>query len=571
MTFKDLYLLTYKNAQPFDGEKNMGQLMFSILLEHLINEDLRGDGSVGIIDLYCYCIYLNCIGLSDIEMSFAESSTFTEDKMYTDAILFDYFNKDELFEDCRASIEKMPKYLLKNIGLKSVRADAKKIGELTSTKSHCLFMLPTHYKKLFTDVMYGQNLEKIYFDDDPGTKLLNDIIGQIELLDNRFKLKQVLIDFIFKNLISPEDIFSARKELLEEYDSPLKEIITRKIREEMSTKVVVEVEEDNPLERIKNLDLIEGCVIGQDDAVKTIKNKLRSAYVGFRNEDQPVASFLLTGPTGVGKTETAKAVANACYDGKLFVVDMSTYKHKSDVNRLLGSAPGYVGYGDANQFCEFIKANPYSVILFDEIEKADSECLDLLMRILDEGQFINALGDVINLRNIVIFCTTNLTQNKQRGIGFGSAEAKTEELVTGEGALKKEHVGRYSNVIEYKKLTRESCKQIVKTKFIDQIIKGFKKRDKNNLEISVSDELIEAIVQDANVELLGARDLKKSIQKLMIDPISLFILENEPHDVKLLIDGSGSIVQLDIKKINKTYEDNSKTVITKPSGDDGRE
>ena len=275
-------------------------------------------------------------------------------------------------------------------------------------------------------------------------------------------------------------------------------------------------------------------VIGQDEATQKVVDKILGSFIGFRTEKEPVATFLMTGPTGVGKTETAKAVADLCFGGKIFTVDMTTFKTKEDISRLLGASPNYVGYGDRVAFCEFIEENPQCVLLFDEIEKADRSCLDILMRMLDEGEFINARGKTISLKDAVIFCTTNLTEYVEN-----EDQSYLEKLTDRQDGLRKEIVGRFQEVVEYKHLTKAACKQIAK-RFVQKQIDVFNNNNSSNaLFLEYTDDLLEKIVKEANSDLFGARDIKKSIQANLIAPVAKYVLTYKPKQQKIVVSSQG--------------------------------
>lgn len=294
---------------------------------------------------------------------------------------------------------------------------------------------------------------------------------------------------------------------------------------------------------------LDKYVIGQDEAVKKVMEKIMGSYVGFQSEKEPVATFLLTGPTGVGKTETAKAVANLCFDKNIFVVDMTTFKNDADISRLLGGSPNYVGYGDPNAFCDFVAENPKCVLLFDEIDKASKGCLDLLMRMIDEGEFINAKGNVVSLRDAVIMCTTNLTEYVQDKTSI------LEEKITNTDGLRKEIVVRFSEVIEYKQLSKEACKQIAEKFFLVNNIENFERRNQNKfLKLEYSQSLLDKIVDDANYSLFGARDLKKSIQRNFISPVSKYVIKNNPQNQTLYVGIDGVKTKETSSQKTKTSE-----------------
>ncbi len=539
MTLKDLYRICYPRRKPFEGEKQVGDFYFSNILAYLTFQEQKNSKTVGIIDLYCHLLHEAGLGLDDLELGLRLSAK--DEPINLDARLFYFFHKDELFDECRDLITNMPQYMSKNFGIKGVLKSGVSVGELTQDAHDTIFLLASSYQNVYRKIFEGLNMSGVIVKNEKVLAQVSQLIYELSVLKSKYITQDFIKSFLNANEITPKKILESRKALLDTCFSLKYPLMLKMAEDVLQAKIQKLDEQISDDKKIENLIKIADQIIGQNDAIETIVNKLQSVFVGFKNENQPLASFLLTGPTGVGKTETAKAIASACFDGKFYVVDMSTFKHKSDVNRLLGSAPGYVGYGDTNEFCGFLTKNPSSVILFDEIEKADDECLDLLMRMLDEGQFINAKGQVVSMHETVIVCTTNLTQNTQRGIGFGASEPSTEQIITDAG-LKKELVGRFSGVIEYKKLSREDCKKIAKQKFIKSIVKKFEKNNKFGLKIKCVDAVLDEILDEANTDLLGARDLKKAIQVCFIDPISNYIAKNHPKNATLTLKRGGVVV-----------------------------
>lgn len=282
-------------------------------------------------------------------------------------------------------------------------------------------------------------------------------------------------------------------------------------------------------------------IVGQEMAKNAIVDKLVSVACGFYSKDKPIATFLLNGPTGVGKTQTAKSIAKYFFDNQIYTVDMTNFKHESDIAILIGSAPGYVGYDDPNRFAEFIKKHPKCVLLFDEIDKASSSCLPFMMRLLDEGKFTTAKGDEIDVTNCVIIATTNQSAN----IRTDSINSKLDELTSHSGKsgspFLKEFMGRFDEILDYEALSSEELKQILRQK-LDKKIEDFQKQSNSNLKIGYGEDLLDDILVSANAMSTGARALNLGIQNLFIKPLSYQILENGNSCSAIVVDSANRVI-----------------------------
>lgn len=325
------------------------------------------------------------------------------------------------------------------------------------------------------------------------------------------------------------------------------EIVSKMI--DIKTKIDKEFEQDNIDDNKLNVikpfrvtkqqcDQFKSQIIGQRQAVNTIVDKLTSVACGFITPDKPIASVLLNGPTGVGKTETAKAISSIFFDNKMYTVDMSTFKHEADLSRLTGSAPGYVGYDDPNGFIDFCMENPRSVLLFDEIDKCAPSCLSFLLRVLDEGKFTTARGEVVDLSKAMIIATTNQKAN----ISANSANKNLDEMTsrTGESGspFVKELLGRFDNLLEYSELTNDDLKLILEQK-LNVKKQNFEQQNNGMIVLGWTDNLLDEIMRDSKAKLTGARALHSSIDKVFIRPISKYIVENGmPQKGQIVVDNS---------------------------------
>jgi len=267
-------------------------------------------------------------------------------------------------------------------------------------------------------------------------------------------------------------------------------------------------------------------IVGQKSAVQTVIDKLAGVSCGFYSNNRPIASFLMSGPTGVGKTETAKAMADVFFGGRLLTVDMSTFKHPGDISRLIGSAPGYVGYDDKVALLEFLDKSPNGVINFDEIDKCDRSCLSFLLSLLDEGKFSSAKGGEYSVKNFVITCTTNQSAN----ISSRSDNNRLDEMMsrTGESGspFVKEFLGRFDNLLEYRNLSKDDLREILSKKLDSKISTFNNNKPDNSINLKYNERLLDDILIDAHYKTTGARALNGSVQKMFVRPISYYLVQN---------------------------------------------
>lgn len=290
--------------------------------------------------------------------------------------------------------------------------------------------------------------------------------------------------------------------------------------------------------RLLNMeDILHKRVIGQDEAVEQISKAIRRGRVGLKDPKRPVGSFIFLGPTGVGKTELCKALAQAMFGDENAIIrfDMSEYMEKHTVSKLIGSPPGYVGYDEGGQLTEKVRRKPYSVILFDEIEKAHPDVFNMLLQVLEDGHITDSQGRKINFKNAIIIMTSNvgarLITEKQSNLGFyanrtaESDKAKLKETVMAElkKTFKPEFLNRVDDIIVFNKLTEEDIKLIAKN-----MLKDVKIRAKNlNIDINFAESSIDEISKEGFDPVYGARPLRRAIQSKIEDKLSEEVLKGE--------------------------------------------
>ncbi len=313
---------------------------------------------------------------------------------------------------------------------------------------------------------------------------------------------------------------------------------------------------------LKMEEVLHSRIVGQDEAISNIAKAVRRARAGLKDPKRPIGSFIFLGPTGVGKSELAKALAEFMFGDEkaLLQIDMSEFMERHNVSRLVGAPPGYIGYEEGGQLTEAIRRRPYSVVLLDEIEKAHPEAFNMLLQILEDGHLADAKGRKVDFRNTIMIMTSNIGAEliqRDSVLGFGGkkTEAKTAEdayqrmrdklMNELKRLFRPEFLNRLDNVVVFRALSKEDISHIV-----DIQIRYLQPRlDEHQLKLDVSDAAKAKLAEDGYDQTLGARPLKRVIQRTIEDPLSEGVLSGEfkPGSM-LLADVVDGAVKLTVKQ-----------------------
>ncbi len=337
-----------------------------------------------------------------------------------------------------------------------------------------------------------------------------------------------------------EKIREMVNEYREEHDANKPTVTPEQVAEVVSTMTGIptaKITEGESQRLMKLEDTLHARVIGQDQAVVAISKAIRRARVGLKSPNRPIGSFIFSGPTGVGKTELAKALAEAVFgsEDNMVRVDMSEFMEKHSTAKLIGSPPGYVGYDDGGHMSEIIRKKPYSVVLFDEIEKAHPDVFNIMLQILDDGRLTDAKGRHVNFKNTIIIMTSNvgastIATTSKLGFSVSNDESKDKyehlkDTVMEEmkKSFKPEFLNRIDDIIVFAHLSKQEIRQIV-----DLLLKDlFKRLKEQELSVEVSDEVKDALADEGYNEAYGARPLRRVIQKKIEDVLAEEILSGE--------------------------------------------
>jgi ATP-dependent Clp protease ATP-binding subunit ClpB len=295
---------------------------------------------------------------------------------------------------------------------------------------------------------------------------------------------------------------------------------------------------------------LKNRVVGQDEAIRLVSNAVRRARADLQDPNRPIGSFIFLGPTGVGKTELARALAEFLFDDEQAMVriDMSEFMEKHSVARLIGAPPGYVGYEEGGYLTEAVRRKPYSVVLFDEVEKAHPEVFNVLLQILDDGRLTDGKGRTVDFKNTVLIMTSNIGSQYIQDLGAGDYEEMRRRVLEALRAhFKPEFLNRVDDVVIFHSLTVENIKEIVEIQ-----LRNLKKRlSERKIQLSLSERAKELLAKEGFDPVYGARPLKRAIQRLIQDPLALSILEGEFSE--------GETIEVDVGPQNEL-------AFSKPSG-----
>ena len=274
-------------------------------------------------------------------------------------------------------------------------------------------------------------------------------------------------------------------------------------------------------------DRLHQRVVGQDRAVQAVSNAVRRSRAGLQDPNRPIGSFIFLGPTGVGKTELARALAEFLFDDEdaMVRIDMSEYQEKHNVSRLIGSPPGYVGYGEGGQLTEAVRRRPYSVVLFDEIEKAHREVFNTLLQLLDDGRLTDGQGRTVDFRNTVVIMTSNVGSEAwtQQDENWSVEKARAYSMEALRATFRPEFLNRIDEIVTFHPLSKEHLVKIVDIQLerVESMVQA------QGYALEVSEEARKYLADAGYDPDYGARPLKRTLQRLLQDSLALDILSGE--------------------------------------------
>ena len=386
-------------------------------------------------------------------------------------------------------------------------------------------------------------------------QILHDIERAEDMgnLEKAAQLKYVTLVELEKQVKEKEDRFAAKKEtqlLKDEVDEEdIAEVVSRWTHVPVSRLMEGEIQKLLQME-----ERLHMRVVGQDDAIQAVANSIRRARAGLQDPNHPLGSFIFLGPTGVGKTELARTLAEFLFDDEraMVRVDMSEYMEKHTVSRLIGAPPGYVGYEEGGQLTEAVRRRPYTVVLLDEIEKAHPDVFNILLQILDDGRLTDGHGRTVDFKNTVLIMTSNIGSQSIADLGPGKEEEiKNRVMEALKAQFRPEFLNRVDEVIIFHQLGREHIKRVVDLQF-DLLKKRLADR---HIEIKLTEKAKELLVKEGYDPAYGARPLKRTIQRLVLDPLAVKVLKGEFKD--------GNTVVVDAKADDIIF---TKKEITAPTG-----
>ncbi|MEI7452473.1 MAG: AAA family ATPase [Candidatus Falkowbacteria bacterium] len=463
---------------------------------------------------------------------------------------------DEATSSLRMEIDSMPEEL-DNLKRETRRLEIAKAGIGATKDKNSASKIKTISKQLAEIKEKAGQLELHWNNEKSIISKIRDNKKKIEELktnseiiqrrgDDLTKVAQIRYDLIPK---LEKEIKQQEEELIK-IQKKGQRILKEEVDEEDIAKVVsrwtgvpVVKMMENEIKKLAHAeDELKKYVIGQDEAIHAIANALRRSRAGINEEKKPIGSFMFVGPTGVGKTELAKSLAHFMFNDEnaLIRLDMSEFMEKHSVAKLIGSPPGYIGHEEGGQLTEKIRRRPYSVVLFDEIEKAHPETFNMLLQILDDGRLTDSKGRIVNFKNTIIIMTSNLGNEviKQFSIGFNDGQNEAEEQKIHEGEMKEkidkvlkeyfklEFLNRIDEIVIFKNLSKEALGEIVEL----ELAKVASRLLNRSVTIKISQKVKKLLAEKGFDITYGARPLKRVIQTLILDELAMNIVEGKIKD-----------------------------------------
>ncbi|NFH68779.1 ATP-dependent chaperone ClpB [Clostridium botulinum] len=380
---------------------------------------------------------------------------------------------------------------------------------------------------------------------------LDEARGELEAAQRNYEYNKVAEIQYSKIPALEEKLKNVELEVKENYEGALlkEEVTEEEVSQILSKWTGIPVSNILEGEREKLLRLEEEMskrVIGQDEAIESVTNAILRARAGLKDINRPIGSFIFLGPTGVGKTELAKTLARNLFDSEenIIRIDMSEYMEKHSVSRLVGAPPGYVGYDEGGQLTEAVRRNPYSVVLFDEIEKAHDDVFNIFLQILDDGRLTDNKGKTVDFKNTIIIMTSNIGSNyllENKNENYIEPNIKEDVINQLKLRFKPEFLNRVDDIIMFKPLSENGIKKIINI-FLNEVNNRLKDK---NIELEVTDSAKSIMAKEGYDPIYGARPLKRYIQNTLENSLARMIIKGDLiYGSKVIVDGENEEITL---------------------------